>query len=141
MLKVAFLLFVGVPLVELYLLIEVGSDLGGLTTIALCLLTAAIGGLLVRWQGLQTLFNAQRQLASGQIPADAGVHGIMIAAAGILLFLPGFVTDGIGFLLLIPTVRRLLITMLVGEARRRRPAADDGIIDVEIVDSDHRHLP
>jgi len=141
MLKVVFLLFIGVPLLELYVLIEVGAGIGGLPTIALCLLTAAIGGLLVRFQGLQTLFNAQKQLASGQIPADAGIHGIMIAAAGIMLFLPGFVSDGVGFLLLMPMVRRLAIKMVFGTMQAKRRAANDTIIDAEIVESDPHHLP
>ncbi|MDX8412680.1 MAG: FxsA family protein [Mariprofundales bacterium] len=139
--KVIFLLFIGVPLIELYVLIEVGAGIGGLSTIALCLLTAAIGGLLVRVQGIQTLFNAQKQLAHGQLPADAGVHGIMIAAAGILLFLPGFVTDSIGFLLLLPMVRRLVMRLVFSSVARKRPHADDGVIDAEIVDTPPHHLP
>ncbi len=137
MLRIIFILFLLVPLLELYLLIKVGSDIGGLATIALCLLTAAIGGLLVRLQGLQTLFDAQRQMAQGRLPAEAGVHGVMIAAAGVLLFLPGFATDTIGFLLLIPLVRNLLIRRIAG----RYKAPDEGIIDAEIVEVDPHHLP
>ncbi|MDQ6965117.1 MAG: FxsA family protein [Mariprofundales bacterium] len=140
-LRVALLLFVGVPLIELYLLIEVGSGIGGLSTIALCLFTAALGGLLVRFQGLQTVFSARKQLASGYLPAAEGVHGMMIAVAGILLFLPGFVTDTIGFMLLIPGVRRLLMSMLFGSAARQHSARDNGVIDAEIVDKPPHHLP
>jgi len=139
--KIIFLLFLGIPLIELYVLIEVGSGIGGLSTIALCLLTAAIGGLLVRFQGLQTLFKAQKQLASGQLPADAGIHGIIIAAAGVLLFLPGFVTDTLGFLLLIPMIRGLIIDSFFGTMRSRTDTTDSGIIDAEIVDRDPHHLP
>ncbi len=139
MLRVIFLLFLVVPLLELYVLIEVGAGIGGFTTIMLCLFTAALGGLLVRFQGLQTLFDAQRQLARGQLPADAGVHGILIAAAGVLLFLPGFVTDGIGFLLLIPLVRRLIIRHFL--LPPPGGGGDDGIVDAEIIEIEHRHLP
>jgi len=140
MLRIIFFLFLVVPLAELYVLIEVGAGIGGVATIALCLLTAAIGGLLVRFQGMQTLIRAQRQMAQGQLPAESGMHGILIAAAGILLFLPGFVTDTIGFLLLFPPIRHLLIRWFLG--RRKSPAtADDGIIDAEIIDVDPHHLP
>ncbi|RME35475.1 MAG: FxsA family protein [Gammaproteobacteria bacterium] len=143
MLKLIFFLFLVLPLVELYLLIEIGAGIGGLTTIALCLLTAAIGGLLVRFQGLQTLFLAQRQLASGQIPAEAGLHGMLIASAGVLLFLPGFVTDTIGFLLLIPALRRLVIDLLFSGPRPPGGgrSGDDGIVDAEIIEIETRRIP
>ncbi len=140
MLRRVFILFLVVPLLELYVLIEVGAGIGGLTTIALCLLTAAIGGILVRLQGLQTLFVAQRQLACGQLPAEAGLHGILIAAAGVLLLLPGFVTDAVGFILLIPAMRRLVIHIMFGSMAYRK-TEDDGIVDAEIIEIDPRKLP
>lgn len=103
------LLFVFVPLAELYLLIEIGSVLGGLTTIALCLFTAALGAWLVRTQGFQTISRAQSNLAEGQIPAVEMFEGLFIVFAGLLLLVPGLVTDMIGFACLIPPLRRLLI--------------------------------
>lgn len=103
------LLFVFVPLAELYLLIELGSVLGGLSTIALCLFTAALGAWLVRAQGFQTLTRAQNNLSDGQLPAVEMFEGIFIVVAGVLLLVPGLITDLIGFACLIPPLRRFLI--------------------------------
>lgn len=103
------LLFVGVPLVELYLLIEVGSVIGALPTIALCLLTAVVGGALLRYQGLQVMFRAQRSMAQGEVPAIEMFEGVALAAGGVLLLTPGFATDVIGFICLIPWTRRALV--------------------------------
>lgn len=138
MMKFFFALFILVPLAELYVLIEVGSGIGGLATIALCLLTAAIGGLLIRWQGMSTLLDAQKRMAQGEIPAEHGFHGVMIALSGILLFTPGFITDSVGFLLLIPPVRTLIIHRLL-PINRIDTARDSGIIDIEIIHED-KHL-
>ena len=129
-------LFITVPLLELYVLIEVGSGIGGLNTIALCLVTAAIGGWLVREQGLATLWDARRNLAQGQPPAAHMAHGLMIALAGVLLFTPGFITDTVGFALLVPPLRRMLIARFVPQ----HPAGR-GWIDAEVVDPDERFLP
>jgi len=113
MFKIFFALFIFIPLIEIYFLIEVGSIIGGLPAIGLCLLTAAIGGVLVRAQGLKTLLDAQRDLSRGAIPADAGLHGAMLIVAGLLLFTPGFFTDTVGFGLLVPALRRLIIGRLL----------------------------
>lgn len=135
MLRLLFLLFITVPLLELYVLIEVGSGIGGLSTILLCLLTAALGGLLIRLQGLSTLFDAQRRMAMGEFPAEHGAHGLLLGLAGILLFTPGFITDSVGFLLLIPAIRRLIIRHYLPPTK----PSHHGIIDVEIIPED-RHL-
>ena len=129
MLKVLLLLFIAVPLLELYLLIEVGAGLGGFFTIALCVLTAAIGGILIRLQGVQTLFSAQQQLAQGQPPEQEMLHGFLLAIAGVCLFLPGFLTDAIGFLLLIPTLRKIMIHRV-----HIQDKTQSTIIDVEVID-------
>jgi UPF0716 protein FxsA len=136
MLKIIFLLFVTVPLLELWLLIEVGSGIGGLSTIALCLLTAALGGFLIRWQGMSTLLDAQKRMAHGEIPADHGFHGLMIAFSGLMLFTPGFITDSIGFLLLVPPLRQLLINRFIPLPRQQQ----SDIIDAEIIHDD-KHIP
>jgi len=137
MLRILFALFILIPLAELYVLIEVGSGIGGLPTIALCLLTAALGGFLIRWQGMSTLIDAQKRMAHGEIPADHGFHGLMIALAGILLFTPGFITDTAGFLLLIPMLRQWLINRLL-PARQIGGGARSDIIDAEIISEDKR---
>jgi UPF0716 protein FxsA len=103
------LLFVGAPLVELYLLIEVGSRIGAIPTIALSVFTAVLGGLLVRWQGLTVLFRVQDAVAHEQVPAIELLEGALLLVTGLALLLPGLITDAVGFLLLIPPLRRGLI--------------------------------
>ena len=107
------LLFVGVPLIELYLLIEIGQVIGALPTIALCLLTAVLGGALLRYQGLQVMFRAQATMARGEVPAIEMFEGVALAAGGVLLLTPGFATDVIGFLCLLPWSRRAMVRALL----------------------------
>lgn len=102
------IIFVGVPLMELSVLIEVGSDIGALSTIALCLLTAAVGLSLIRMQGLKVIADLQTASAEGQPLVEPLVHGFFLLVAGVCLFFPGFVTDALGALLLIPPVRLAL---------------------------------
>lgn len=103
------LLFIGVPLVEIYLLIQVGQVIGALPTIGLCVLTAIIGGALLRHEGFQTMRRAQENLNRGQLPAIEMFEGIALAIGGALLLTPGFATDVIGFLCLVPWTRRALV--------------------------------
>lgn len=104
------LIFVAAPLTELYVLIEVGSEIGALSTIALSIFTAILGGYLVRLQGFSLMFRAQREMANGGVPAIEMLEGLMLLVTGITLLLPGFITDAIGFLLLITPIRRAFIT-------------------------------
>ena len=103
------LLFLVVPLVEIYLLIEIGQVIGALTTVLLCVLTAVIGGGLLRYQGFQTMRRAQDNLSRGQLPAIEMFEGVALAIGGALLLTPGFATDAFGFLCLVPWTRRALI--------------------------------
>ncbi len=109
------ILFFG-PLIELYVLIRVGASIGALSTILLCVLTAVLGGVIIRYQGLQLLWQARAQLAAGMPPMATTLHGAMLALAGLLLFVPGFVSDALGFLLLVPAVRRAIIARWFPEA-------------------------
>ena len=99
------LLFTVVPLVELYLLIEVGSLIGGLTTILLVLVTGVVGAFLAKLEGLRTLGQIQRNLSQGIVPAEEMLNGVIILVAGLLLITPGILTDAFGFLMLIPFTR------------------------------------
>ena len=101
--------FIAVPLCELYLLIEVGSVIGALPAIGLCIATAAIGAALVRSQGLRTLRDVHGALGRGEVPAVAMLEGVVLAIAGVLLLTPGLVTDAIGFVALVPPLRRSLL--------------------------------
>lgn len=107
--------FVVVPLVELYILIEVGGLIGALPTIGLCLLTAALGAALLKQQGLQTLARARHNMDRGDVPAIELFEGVALAIGGVLLLTPGLATDVIGFACLLPFSRR----WLVGVALRR----------------------
>lgn len=118
------LIFVGAPLLELYLLIEVGSVIGALPTIALSIFTAVLGGLLVRIQGFGVLFRVQAALERREVPALELLEGAMLLLTGLALLLPGFITDAVGFLLLIPPLRRWIIVRWLQARGRLRPAAD-----------------
>jgi UPF0716 protein FxsA len=107
------LLFVGIPLLELYFLIQVGSFIGALPTIALSILTAVIGGYLVRRQGIAVLMRVRDMLGRDELPALEVLDGAMLLLCGLALLLPGFFTDAIGFLLLVPPIRHALIHRFV----------------------------
>ena len=113
------LLFIIIPLIELYFILVVGGAIGALWTVILVVLTAVIGVNLLRIQGMSTLAKAQRNMAQGQIPAMEMMEGIALAVAGVLLITPGFITDSIGFLCLIPASRRAIIRYLMAKATLR----------------------
>lgn len=102
------ILLIGMPILEVWLLIEVGGTLGGWTTVGLCLLTGVVGAALARSQGSRVLSNMRGTLEQGGLPARELLDGAMILVAGAVLLTPGFVTDAIGLLLLTPPIRALL---------------------------------
>ncbi|MEE9333848.1 MAG: FxsA family protein [Granulosicoccaceae bacterium] len=101
-----FLLFVLIPIIEIALLIQVGSVIGLLPTIGIVILTAVIGTAMLRQQGLATLQAAQQRMQSGQMPAQQIGEGLLLVFGGALLLTPGFATDAFGFLCLFPVTRR-----------------------------------
>ena len=103
------LLFVGLPLFELYFLIQVGSEFGAIPTIALSVFTAVLGGMLVRFQGITTLMRVRASMERNEVPAVEMLEGALLLVAGFFLLLPGFFTDFVGFLCLIPSVRRTMV--------------------------------
>ena len=102
---VLFLALIAVPLIELYFLISVGKVIGAGLTVAVVILTAVIGAWLLRLQGLATLNRIQRTTAAGKLPAQELIEGLILLITGALLLTPGFVTDAIGFALLVPPFR------------------------------------
>lgn len=110
------LLFFTVPLVEIYVLLEVGGVIGVMPTIALVVLTAVIGAGLIRAQGLATMGRVREELERGELPAVGIIEAALLLVAGALLLTPGFVTDTIGFLILVPPLRRRAIKAFI--ARR-----------------------
>lgn len=103
-----FLIFAIVPVIELSVLIYVGSYIGTLNTIAIILLTAVAGAYMVRMEGIGVIYRIQRDLNEGAFPADELLNGAMILVAGALLLTPGFFTDLIGFLMVFPATRELI---------------------------------
>lgn len=107
--KIFLLFFLLIPLLELYLLIELGSVIGALPTVLLTIGTAIAGIYLIRQQGMATMMQAQVDLQSGKPPQEAVINGVLIFIGGVLLFIPGLMTDTLGFLLLIPPVRAAMV--------------------------------
>ncbi|MCU7843649.1 MAG: FxsA family protein [Candidatus Thiodiazotropha sp. (ex Monitilora ramsayi)] len=104
------LLFVGIPLTELYFLIKVGSQIGAFPTIFLTIFTALVGGLMVRIQGFSTLMRVREMTQRNEMPAIEVMEGAVLLVCGLLLLLPGFITDVVGFVFLVPPIRRWLLT-------------------------------
>lgn len=108
-LAILFLLFLTIPLVEIYLLIKVGGVIGAPMTIFLVVFTAVLGAWLLRIQGFSTLRRIQQTLNQGGLPAVELLEGALLLVAGALLLTPGFFTDAIGFACLVPAFRRAMI--------------------------------
>lgn len=131
------LLFI-VPLIEVALFIEIGGIIGVWPTIAIAILTAILGSYLLRRQGLGALMNVRSQLAAGVNPGRLLADGAMILIAGVLLLTPGFLTDAVGLLLLIPPVRgwifrRIASRYTVGSIvfRHGSPRREGGVVEGE----------
>jgi UPF0716 protein FxsA len=106
-------LFIAVPLLELYLIIKVGSYIGAMWTVLIVIMTAVIGVQLLRIQGFNTLRRAQENMMRGEMPAMEMMEGIVLAVGGALLITPGFITDTLGFLCLLPVSRRAMIKAFI----------------------------
>lgn len=100
-------LLLGIPILEIAVFIAVGRQIGLLPTLALILVTAIAGSVLLRVQGFGVLTRIRQTMEAGRVPGRDLVHGVMILAAGVLLLTPGFVTDTLGFLLFVPRIRDL----------------------------------
>ncbi|MDX2504967.1 MAG: FxsA family protein [Gammaproteobacteria bacterium] len=110
------LFFIVIPLLEIYLLIEVGGVVGAFPTVIAVVFTAVLGVTLIRIQGFSTIQKAQMSMRQGIVPATEMFEGIMLLFAAICLLIPGFFTDALGFLLLIPPLRMFLARRLIGSA-------------------------
>lgn len=114
--QLLFALFILVPVLEIYLLIKVGGVIGALPTALLVVMTAVIGAGLLRMQGFSTMLRAREAMARGELPAIEMLEGVAMLIGGALLLTPGFFTDALGFLCLIPPVRRWLILRFLQRA-------------------------
>ncbi|GJM23678.1 MAG: membrane protein FxsA [Phycisphaerae bacterium] len=114
-----FLLFVAVPVIELWLLIRIGKAIHAGPTIALVILTGIIGAALARREGMRAMTKIQERIGSGHIPTDEMIEGMMIFVAAVLLVTPGVITDAVGFGLLIAPIRRMVRKMLQAQFSQR----------------------
>lgn len=107
------IIFIIIPLIELAVILKVNSFIGIGWTLGLIILTAIVGVKLLRQQGISTLLRANQKMQQGQLPAQELAEGFLLALAGALLLTPGFVTDAVGFTLLVPTTRKLLVHKVI----------------------------
>ncbi|MBL4826019.1 MAG: FxsA family protein [SAR324 cluster bacterium] len=131
MLLKLFLAFTIIPVVEIYLLIQIGSAFGAFTSIALVIFTGFLGAYLARIQGLQTLFRIQESLREGRMPSAELLDALLIGVAGLVLLTPGFLTDTFGFVLLIPSTRNAIKSWLKSkiETQNKSTRPEDTIIE------------
>ena len=108
-----FLLIILIPIIEIYLLIKIGAQIGALTTIILIFTTAVIGVYYAKYEGLNTLKSGFIQISKNQPPAYEMISGAAIALAALLLIVPGFITDVLGFLLIFPLSRKFIFNRIV----------------------------
>ncbi|MEA3410261.1 MAG: FxsA family protein [Pseudomonadota bacterium] len=121
-----FALFVFLPLVEIFLLIQVGGLIGALPTVGLVVTTAVAGAGLLRQQGLATLARLNEEMGRGVLPAQSLMEGAALLVGGAMLLTPGFLTDAAGLMCLLPPTRRFLLSRLAGRVQMMRPPGAPG---------------
>ena len=127
----AIILILGIPLIEIYLFIKVGSQIGALNTILLIIVTAVVGLWYARYEGFNTLRSGMSQLVKNEMPLYEMVSGAAIAFAALLLILPGFATDIIGILLIFPLTRKLILNKY---SLKKKNKSDKNFIEGEFED-------
>ena len=133
----AVLLIIGIPAIEIYFMIKVGGIIGALNTIILIFFTAITGIYFVKIAGLNTLKSGLNQLVKNEIPIYEIISGAALAFAALLLIIPGFVTDIVGFLLIIPITRKLLIRPIASKFNKRKNEDKKNIIEGSIEEESH----
>ena len=134
------LIFVGLPALEIFLMIKIGAKIGALNTIILIFITAITGVFYARVQGIQTLKSGITNLYRNKTPIYELISGASIACAAMLLIIPGFLTDFIGFLLLIPLTRKLLLKFFLGNQPTQPSNKKSKTIDGEIINKKEDEL-
>ena len=112
------LLFIGLPALEIFTLIKIGGQIGALNTVSLIFLTAFVGLYFAKQQGLKTIKSGASNLYQNKIPIYEIISGASIGIAALLLIIPGFITDILGFLILIPITRKILINLLIKKKKK-----------------------
>ena len=134
--NLVFLLIISVPLIEIYLFIKIGSYIGAFNTVTLIIITAIIGVIYARYEGFNTLKSAMSQLIKNQIPIYEIMSGAVLAFAALLLILPGFATDIIGFLLIFPLTRKLFFKKVTKKYSNQNNNKKQDFINGEFEDID-----
>ena len=129
-----FIIFIGIPIIEIVLMIKIGQLIGAINTVLLIFVTAATGIFFARIQGIKTLKTGLTNMYQNKIPIKELISGASIAFAAFLLIIPGFLTDLIGFLLLIPFTRNIFLSVFKMEKMRENKNYDENIIEAEIID-------
>ena len=129
-----FLLFIGIPALEVFLMIKIGGKIGALNTVSLIFLTAIIGIYFAKLEGIKTMRSGVMNMYQNKIPIYEIISGASIAIAALLLIIPGFFTDIIGFLLLIPFTRKILISFLIKKQNISSKQEDKKTLDGEIIE-------
>ena len=125
------LLIIGIPLIEIYLFIKIGSQIGAFNTVLLILTTAIAGVAYARYEGFNTLKSGMRQLIKNEIPIYEIISGATLAFAAFLLIFPGFATDILGILLVIPITRRLILGIFINKKKYEKKSEKKNYIDGE----------
>ena len=133
-----FLLFIGVPALEVFLMIKIGGKIGALNTVSLIFLTAIIGLYFAKLEGIKTMRSGVMNLYQNKIPIYEIISGASIAIAALLLIIPGFFTDTIGFLLLIPFTRKILISFFIKKEAISKNQEDISTLDGEIIEDKNK---
>ena len=134
----ALLLIILIPILEIYLFIKIGSQIGAFTTISFIFITAVIGVYYARYEGLNTLRSAISQLYKNQMPLFEIMSGAALAAAAFLLILPGFATDLLGFLIIFPLTRKIIFHLFAKNKKDEMHMKDD-LIEGEFEDKDNEN--
>ena len=125
-----------IPLIEIYLFIEIGGQIGAGYTILFILLTAVIGLYFAKLEGINTIRSGINQLTNNQMPIYEMISGAALAFAAVLLIIPGFATDIIGFLIIIPFTRNLLFKFITKKYEKTKVSSEDDLIEGEYEDKD-----
>ena len=128
------ILIIGLPLIEIYLFIKIGSQIGAFNTVLLILLTAVVGVAYARYEGFNTLKSGMKQLINNELPVYELISGATLAFAALLLIFPGFATDLIGVLLIIPFTRKIILNRFVKKQNYKKK------VDANYIDGDYEDL-
>ena len=131
MLFLLVILFVIGPIAEIYVLLSAGAAFGVIPVVAACIFTAIVGGFLIRLQGVAAINAARRDMNEGRPPVASALDGALLVAAAPFLMTPGFLTDAVGFALLIPPFRRWIGRAALAEIRRRIDRGDARVTIIE----------